>query len=54
MLFFVVLSIWFALSIPATLVIGRMLGAATDDRRLPSPERRSARAGTASYATSQR
>ena len=40
MLFFVALFIWFALSIPATLVIGRMLEGATGDGRRPSPERR--------------
>ena len=40
MIFFVALFIWCALSIPATLVIGRMLGGAIDDRSVLSPERR--------------
>ena len=40
MLFFVALVIWFALSIPATLVIGRMLGGAAGKGPVPSPERR--------------
>ncbi len=39
MLFFVALLIWFALSIPATLVIGRILGA-RGGSPVPSPERR--------------
>ncbi len=38
MLFFVALVIWFALSIPATVVIGRMLGGATRGGPVPSPE----------------
>ena len=38
MLFFVALFIWFAVSIPATLVIGRMLRGATGEGPLPSPE----------------
>lgn len=40
MLFFVALFIWFAVSVPATLVIARMLGGATGDGPVPSPERR--------------
>ena len=40
MLFFVALFIWFALSIPATLVIGRILGGARGGGPVPSPERR--------------
>lgn len=40
MLFVVALFIWFALSIPATLLIARLLGSATADSRVPSPERR--------------
>ncbi len=38
--FFVALVIWFALSVPATLVIGRMLRGATGDGPVPSPENR--------------
>ena len=40
MLFFVALVIWFALSIPATVVIGRMLRGATGDGPVPAPETR--------------
>ena len=38
MLLTVVLVVWFVLSIPATLVIGRYLGAATSGTGVPSPE----------------
>ncbi len=36
LIFAVALFIWFALSIPATLVIGRILGGAVDDGRVAS------------------
>lgn len=40
MLFFVALFIWFALSIPATLIVGRMLEGAAGESPAPAPERR--------------
>lgn len=36
MLIVVVLFVWFALSVPATLVIGRILGAGPNGNRVPS------------------
>ena len=43
MLFFVALVVWFGLSIPASLVIGRMLAGTSGEGPVPSPERRVAR-----------
>ena len=40
MLLVVALLVWFAFSIPATVIIGRILGAASRDSRVRSWERR--------------
>ena len=44
MLFVVALLLWFALSVPAALILGRIIAAA-GDREILSPARRSAMAG---------
>jgi hypothetical protein len=38
MLIVVALFVWFAVSVPATLIIGRILGAGPHGNRVPSPE----------------
>jgi hypothetical protein len=43
MLFVVALLIWFALSVPATLIVGRMLAASARGMEAPASERLPAR-----------
>ncbi len=44
MLFFMALLVWSALSIPAAVILGRIIAAA-GDREVPSPARRAATSG---------
>jgi len=43
---FVALLLWFALSIPATLILGRVIAAAAHGSHEPAPARRHAMMGT--------